>query len=114
MPLIGLTHPLMSGTIHAADTATIKTLRGHIDMTRKTALTPNQVRQQMRQRGETLTQWAASRGFDRDAVYRVMNGRDKAHYGRAHEIAVALGLKVPEEEPNTPVTTRNMRRQVAA
>ena len=83
-------------------------------MTRKTALTPDQVRQQLRKRGETLTRWAAANGFDRDAVYRVMNGRDKAHYGRAHDIAVALGLKVPEEEPSTPADGRNMQQCAAA
>jgi gp16 family phage-associated protein len=83
-------------------------------MTRKTALTPDQVRQQFRQRGETLTQWAAQRGYDRKAVYRVISGTDKAHFGRAHEIAVALGLKVPDEEPSTPAPARNMRKRVAA
>lgn len=83
-------------------------------MIRKSALTPDQVRQQFRLRGETLTQWAAARGYDRKAVYRVMSGADKAHFGRAHEIAVALGLKVPEEEPSTPASGRNMQRRVVA
>jgi gp16 family phage-associated protein len=83
-------------------------------MKSKTALTPDQVRQQFRQRGVTLTQWAAERGYDRKAVYRVINGADKAHFGRAHEIAVALGLKVLEEEPSTPAPARNTQtRRVA-
>lgn len=80
-------------------------------MTRKTALTPDQVRQQLRQRGKTLSQWAAERGYDRKAVYRVMSGTDKAYYGNAHNIAVALGLKVADEEPNTTVLSRNMQRR---
>lgn len=83
-------------------------------MTRKTALTPDQVRQRLRQRGKTLTQWAAEHGFDRKAVYRVINGADKAYYGRAHEIAVALGLKVVEVEPSTTADGRNMQTRAAA
>lgn len=83
-------------------------------MTRKTAITPDRVRQQFRQRGETLTAWAEARGYNREAVYRVLNGKDKAHYGRAHEIAVALGLKVPDEEPSTPGETRNPQQRAAA
>ncbi|MBN0252676.1 DNA-binding protein, partial [Pseudomonas aeruginosa] len=46
-----------------------------------------------RQRGITITQWAAEHGYKRNAVYRVLNGFDKANYGQAHDIAVALGLK---------------------
>jgi gp16 family phage-associated protein len=83
-------------------------------MKARKALTPDQVRQQMRQRGQTLTQWAAARGYSREAVYRVLNGKDKAHYGRAHEIAVALGLKLPEEEPSTPSIGRNTQARQAA
>jgi gp16 family phage-associated protein len=83
-------------------------------MTRKTALTPDQVRQQLRQRGKTLTKWAAENGYDRKAVYRVINGADKAYYGRAHEIAVALGLKVVESETSTPANDRNMQQSQAA
>lgn len=57
------------------------------------ALTPEQVKKTLKQRGITITQWAQNHGYRRDAVYRVLNGIDKAHYGQAHEIAVALGLK---------------------
>lgn len=56
-------------------------------------MTPEQVKQRFRKSGVTITQWASDNGFSRHAVYRVLNGFDKAHYGRAHEIAVALGLK---------------------
>ena len=58
-------------------------------------MTPQQVKQQLQAQGKTLTQWAAENGYQRSAVYRVMGGFDKAHYGRAHEIAVKLGLKTP-------------------
>ncbi|MHB1273655.1 MAG: DNA-binding protein [Rhodanobacter sp.] len=83
-------------------------------MTRKTALTPDQVRQQLRQRGKTLSTWAAERGYDRKAVYRVMSGTDKAYYGNAHNIAVALGLKVAEEEPSTTAIHSNTQKRAAA
>ena len=87
-------------------------------MSRKTPLTPNQVRQRLRARGVTITAWARERGYDREAVYRVLNGKDKAHYGRAHEIAVALGLKVPDDEPSQQGSTvaepRNPQRRAAA
>ncbi|MBP2844444.1 DNA-binding protein [Dickeya dianthicola] len=55
--------------------------------------TPDQVKQQLHQRGVTVTQWAAQNGYPRQAVYRVLNGFVKAKYGKSHEIAVALGLK---------------------
>lgn len=57
------------------------------------SLTPEQVKERFRAKGLTVTRWAAENGYPRNAVYRVLNGFDKAHYGRAHEIAVALGLK---------------------
>lgn len=77
-------------------------------------LTPDQVRQRFRQCGKTLTEWAVEQGWSRKAVYRVLNGTDKAHYGRAHEIAVALGLKVPDAQPTTATPPRNLQKRVAA
>ncbi|WP_205588972.1 DNA-binding protein [Pseudomonas aeruginosa] len=62
-------------------------------MATQKALTPDQVKQRFRQRGITITQWAAEHGYKRNAVYRVLNGFDKANYGQAHDIAVALDLK---------------------
>ncbi len=62
-------------------------------MATQKALTPDQVKQRFRQRGITITQWAAEHGYKRNAVYRVLNGFDKANYAQAHDIAVALGLK---------------------
>ncbi|MEO1902629.1 MAG: DNA-binding protein [Alcanivorax sp.] len=57
------------------------------------SLTADQIKARFRAKGVTVTQWAEENGYPRHAVYRVLNGFDKAHYGRAHEIAVALGLK---------------------
>lgn len=56
-------------------------------------MTSNQVKSRLRRQGKTITQWAAEHGFPRAAVYRVLNGIDKAYFGRAHDIAVELGLK---------------------
>lgn len=56
-------------------------------------MTAEQIKSRLRRQGITLTQWAKDHGYPRADVYRVLNGQYKAHYGRAHEIAVALGMK---------------------
>lgn len=60
------------------------------------ALTANQVKENFRQVGKTITQWASENGYTRNEVYRVLNGQSKANYGKAHDIAVKLGLKSSE------------------
>lgn len=57
------------------------------------ALTPDQVKERFRLQGKTFTTWAEENGYTRNEVYRVLNGQAKANYGKAHEIAVKLGLK---------------------
>ena len=59
-------------------------------------MTPQQVKAKFRREGKTFSEWAHENGYPRIAVYRVLNGFDKANYGRAHEIAVKLGLKKTE------------------
>ncbi|HIE4801240.1 TPA: DNA-binding protein [Serratia marcescens] len=59
--------------------------------------TPDQVKQLFRQNGWTFNQWAAENGYNPTDVYRVLNGLTKAKYGKGHEIAVKLGLKVPNQ-----------------
>ena len=56
-------------------------------------MTPDQIQQRFRQRGETFSQWARDNGYPVNKVLRVLNGFEKGHYGKAHEIAVKLGLK---------------------
>lgn len=63
-------------------------------------LTPEQVKTKFREQGTTFTEWAKQHGFKRHAVYRVLNGFDKAHYGQAHRIAVALGMKQDQAHPS--------------
>ena len=55
--------------------------------------TPEQVRTEFERRGDTLAAFARRNGYRPGDVYRVMGGVFKGKYGRAHEIAVKLGLK---------------------
>ena len=55
--------------------------------------TPEQVKQEFRAKGCTFAQFARENNVHVNEVYKVLNGQYKAHYGQAHEIAVALGLK---------------------
>jgi gp16 family phage-associated protein len=61
--------------------------------------TPDQIKQRFRQRGETFSQWARDNGYAVNKVLRVLNGFEKGHYGKAHEIAVKLGLKPSSDAP---------------
>ncbi|QBH98675.1 DNA-binding protein [Limnobaculum zhutongyuii] len=56
-------------------------------------MTPEQVKAQFHANGTTIHGWAQEHGFKTSYVYAVLNGRMKARFGTAHEIAVALGLK---------------------
>ncbi|HGE8345563.1 DNA-binding protein [Serratia ureilytica] len=56
-------------------------------------MTPEQVKNRFRSQGRTVTDWAKEHGYSRNLVYQVLNGQSKANYGKAHEIAVKLGLK---------------------
>lgn len=47
----------------------------------------------LRSQGKTINQWAKENGFPPASVYRVLNGVDKGNFGRAHDIAVAAGIK---------------------
>ncbi len=61
-------------------------------------MSAEQVKRSFQQRGITFTDWAAANGYTRNEVYRVLNGQSKAHYGKAHEIAVKLGMKPAPEQ----------------
>jgi len=45
--------------------------------------------------GKSITEWADEHKFDRQAVYSVLDGRNKCLRGNGHLIALALGLKKP-------------------
>ena len=61
-------------------------------MTQK-KLTTDEAKARMRERGETLRDFANKHGFRPDQVYAVTAGRVKATRGVSHQIAVALGIK---------------------
>jgi len=65
---------------------------------KETAMTADTVKARLRAEGITITQWAREHGYDRVAVYRVLGGQYRGHYGEAHEIAVKLGLKSEPEK----------------
>ena len=52
----------------------------------------------LRSQGKTIRQWAEENGFPPLAVYRVLNGVEKAHFGRAHDIAIAAGIKARDTD----------------
>lgn len=51
------------------------------------------VKQRFKNRGETIKSWCDERGYDPTYVSRILNGGVKANRGKAHRIAVELGLK---------------------
>ena len=51
------------------------------------------VRKKLRSEGITVVEWAKRNGFKLCSVRAVIYGHNKGHFGQAHEIAVALGIK---------------------
>lgn len=61
-------------------------------------LSSEEAKSLLREQGKTLKQFAIEHGFEPNDVYRVIGGSRKALYGKGHEIAVALGMKL---KPNS-------------
>ncbi len=51
------------------------------------------VKENFKKRGETIKAWCEVRQYDPTYVSRILNGAIKANRGKAHEIALELGLK---------------------
>ena len=51
------------------------------------------VKQRFRDKGQTIKSWCDERGYNPTYVSRILSGSVKAHSGKAHQIAVELGLK---------------------
>lgn len=49
--------------------------------------------QDLRASGISVSQWARDNGYTRDVVASVLYGRSACLHGKAHEVAVALGIK---------------------
>jgi len=60
--------------------------------------TPQQVKLDFEARGETLRSWAEKRGYKPRLVYAVVQGKCLGKRGKAHHIAVELGLKAKPKE----------------
>ncbi|STZ09299.1 phage-associated protein, BcepMu gp16 family [Moraxella caprae] len=57
------------------------------------AKTVEQLKAEFATEGKTFVSWANERGYDPTYVSRILNGSIQANYGKAHKIAVELGLK---------------------
>ena len=56
-------------------------------------LTPEQAKQAVYERGETLKEFAKRHGLNFRTVSEVVRGVNKGLYGEGHKAAVALGIK---------------------
>ena len=61
-------------------------------------MTAQSFKTQLRKQGKTIRQWSEENGFSVKAVYRALNGVDKGHFGQAHTILVAAGIKQASAE----------------
>ncbi|MBP4049206.1 DNA-binding protein [Chromobacterium violaceum] len=68
----------------------------------------------LRSQGKTIRQWAEENDFPPSAVYRVLNGVDKANFGRAHDIAVKAGIKGKEVSADSTSSQTESHQRVAA
>lgn len=55
--------------------------------------TVREAREELRNQGMTIAQWAKEHGFKASAVRSVLCGQNKGNYGEGHRIAVRLGIK---------------------
>jgi gp16 family phage-associated protein len=58
-----------------------------------TIKSPEQIKAEFQAKGITISGWARDRGYTPREVSLVLNGIIKGRYGKAHEIAVSLGIK---------------------
>lgn len=61
--------------------------------TKKSVLSPSEVKTRLREQGMTLKTWAKKHGYPYGTVSDVVRGQNKATFGMGHRIAVALGMK---------------------
>lgn len=60
-------------------------------------MTTDQVKAKFHREGRTFAGFAREHGFSEIEVYKLLNGQTKGLRGKAHDIAVALGLKAKPE-----------------
>ena len=76
-------------------------------------LLPMQIRAAFVAEGTTITTWAEAHGFRREDVYAALSGRTRGTRGKAHQIAVALGLK-SKPQGNVPGLENNAHEALIA
>jgi len=93
-------HWLLSLTGQGVDLVSLRFAHRPLPSTtaRRPLMTVPRFKAWLRSQGKTIRQWAEENGYPPGAVYRVLNGVDKAHFGRAHAIAVKAGIKPPADE----------------
>lgn len=64
---------------------------------------PEEARQWLRDNGMSVSEFARSNGFSRDAVNDLVIGRSQGERGEAHRAAIALGMK---RKPRIPALSR--------
>ncbi|WP_342133504.1 DNA-binding protein [Hydrogenophaga sp. OTU3427] len=62
-------------------------------------LTVEDVREEFRRRGMSVSDWARRHGVSAQLTYRVLAGRTSGQRGQSHQICVLLGLKAGVIEP---------------
>lgn len=62
------------------------------------AKTVAQLKAEFANEGKTFVAWATERGYDPTYVSRIINGSVQAKYGKAHKIALELGL-IDDDSP---------------
>lgn len=64
--------------------------------------TAEQVRRELNRKGVSLAAWARAHGVAADDVQDLLRGKTKGLRGAAHNVAVLLGLKDGELNPDAP------------
>ncbi len=64
----------------------------------KQPLTREQAKARIKSQGIPITEWARRNGFTPRQVTLVLNGQLKGNFGKAHEVAVKLGLKADDQQ----------------
>lgn len=63
----------------------------------RTPYSGDRVRELFTAAGISISTWAEANGYTRHQVYCVIGGQFKGNRGKAHSIALALGMKLPVE-----------------
>ena len=72
-----------------------------VNKTHKRPLSPLQVKRQLWSRGTNLKAWAVENGYSYHLVSNVMRGVNRLTYGKGRDIAIKLGMLIPDEHDET-------------